>query len=227
MNNLYDELRLLRYLLGDLPDEELDEIEELYLEDSNLFEQLVLVEDDLIDDYVRGELSPHDRKLFEMNYLISPGRKEKVANAIAVGAYLSRESKAKAEKPIQGGGLNLWQKLRAFILRRKLMFELVFAASVAAAAGVIWLIPGPASNPPPTLTAEPMAPVIDPIYLKIEIGKEIAISNGRPGETEYESTPQAERKKQNDAIIETEDELRNRKFKKFWSIEAKKPSQTP
>jgi hypothetical protein len=75
------EKRMARYLLGQLPEEEQAELERLYLADDDLYEQLLSLEDDLRDAYVRNELSTADREAFEQRLLAAPrqGREQEFA----------------------------------------------------------------------------------------------------------------------------------------------------
>ncbi|MEJ7616641.1 MAG: hypothetical protein WKF30_06655 [Pyrinomonadaceae bacterium] len=66
---------LVRYLLGDASDAEKIRLEEEYFGDDGFFGQLLVVEDDLIDAYVRGELSESDRERFEKSFLTLPRRR--------------------------------------------------------------------------------------------------------------------------------------------------------
>lgn len=60
-----------RYLLGDLPDEETRVLERRMLEQPGLFTRVEMMEDELVDRYVRGELSASDRERFEQHLLPS------------------------------------------------------------------------------------------------------------------------------------------------------------
>lgn len=64
-----DEL-VRRYLLGDLPGDEVEELEKRLLSDDDLFELAEAVEADVLDDYARGELAPGQRQRVE-GYLAS------------------------------------------------------------------------------------------------------------------------------------------------------------
>lgn len=69
---------IVSYLLGRLPEEEQVRLEQEYFSDAELFQQFVVVEDQLIDDYLRDQLSKRDRRLFEEHFLSSPRRAERV-----------------------------------------------------------------------------------------------------------------------------------------------------
>jgi len=83
-----DEL-MMRYLLGGVSDEEQVRLEELYFVDDRVFEEVAALEDELIDAYVRGELSDTQRKQFELNFLNSAERRRKLAFAESFTQYLS------------------------------------------------------------------------------------------------------------------------------------------
>lgn len=73
--------RLERYLLGDLPDEEIHRIESQLLHQPALFTQVEAIEDELVDRYVRDELSSNDRRHFEEHLLPSSRIQQRVAFA--------------------------------------------------------------------------------------------------------------------------------------------------
>jgi hypothetical protein len=76
--------KISRYLLGDLPPEEMDALECRLLTESGLFELAESVEDEIIDRYVRGELSPAESRRFERRLLPSQRIQERVAFAHAL-----------------------------------------------------------------------------------------------------------------------------------------------
>jgi hypothetical protein len=83
-----------RYLLGGLSIRERARLEERYFKSDDLFEKMEMVEDELIDAYVRGQLSESESRLFEENYLSSERRRDKVRIARELLEYA-----AKAELP--------------------------------------------------------------------------------------------------------------------------------
>ena len=87
---------IIAYLLGELPEEELQRFERRYLKDDDLFQELNEIEDELIDDYVSGALSAERRAAFEKNFLRSSERRDKVefAGAITERANLWKKTKA-------------------------------------------------------------------------------------------------------------------------------------
>lgn len=78
------------YLLGATSPEEDQQIEQS-LQNENLAEELLLVEEDLIDDYARGLLAPYQRELFEQNFLSTPDRLQNLALAQAAVRYSAKQ----------------------------------------------------------------------------------------------------------------------------------------
>jgi hypothetical protein len=78
-----DEAALRHYLLGELSEAERKSVEERLFGNDQYSEHLSLVEDDLIDSYVRGELQGGERAHFESHFLSSPRRRERVSFARA------------------------------------------------------------------------------------------------------------------------------------------------
>jgi len=70
--------KLTRYLLGEVSQQERDEIEDGYSRDDDLFEDLIAAENDLIDDYVHDKLSETEKGQFERHFLSNPERREQV-----------------------------------------------------------------------------------------------------------------------------------------------------
>jgi hypothetical protein len=75
---------LLRYLLGALPVDEAEPIEEASVVDEDFAARLNAMERDLVDSYVRGELEGSNLARFQSWYLSSPLRAQKVDAARAI-----------------------------------------------------------------------------------------------------------------------------------------------
>jgi hypothetical protein len=74
-------LYLRDYLLGTLEEENAELIEEAVFVNDDLAARLCIVEDDLVDAYVRGHLTGPLLERFEAFYLASPRRRAKVGFA--------------------------------------------------------------------------------------------------------------------------------------------------
>lgn len=89
---------MVRYLLGLMSEQEALRLEEVYLANDELNDDLQTAERELIDRYVEGSLSKTEQERFESFFLCSPGRKEKFRFAKALRAY-GLKSDAKAVVP--------------------------------------------------------------------------------------------------------------------------------
>jgi hypothetical protein len=69
------------YLLGELSEEEREELEEAYFTDDGRFERFLAVKDDLIDAYARDNLTREKRERFEQHFLASEPRSQHVDEA--------------------------------------------------------------------------------------------------------------------------------------------------
>src|SRR4051812_42964751 len=132
-----DEVLLLDYLLGNLPEDEQVKVEDRAFTDADYLGALEGAEADLIDSYIRGELSQTERRQFERRFLTSPQRRSKVEHARAL-ARVAAESKASPSVVPQR--LSVWQELVNLI--RGWNPALQFAAGMAVLvciSGASWL----------------------------------------------------------------------------------------
>jgi hypothetical protein len=93
------DLQLVHYLLGLLPEEETDRLDEDSIVDDEVAARLCGVEDDLVDAYVMGRLDQTTRQHFEASYLKSPRRRTKVKFARRFLSVVDRASSAPSEPP--------------------------------------------------------------------------------------------------------------------------------
>jgi hypothetical protein len=89
-----------QYLLGLLPPEELPQVEERLLTDSAFYEELLIVEDELIDEYFAGDLSQSEREGFETHFMLAPERQGKARFARTLKKYVSVAGAAMPHKDI-------------------------------------------------------------------------------------------------------------------------------
>jgi hypothetical protein len=101
---------IIRYLLGDISEKERDEIEDLYRDDDDFFERLLITEDELLDAYVQGELSDQERGRFEDFFLISDTRRERLENARLL-LNMPPASPVAEKKDVATPKLPLWKQL--------------------------------------------------------------------------------------------------------------------
>jgi hypothetical protein len=116
-----NEEEIRRFLLGAMSADERAAFEARFIaEDSDLFDRIGVVEDELIESYVRETLSPSEKAKFEQSFLNSETRRARVAFKRALFEKISAESlstakktEAAAEKPaVWNSLLNLFKTPR-------------------------------------------------------------------------------------------------------------------
>jgi hypothetical protein len=78
------------YLLGQLDQAKLAQLEERLLTDATFFDELSIAEDELTDQYLAGELSDEERRDFETHFLSAPERRQKLRFARSLKRYVSQ-----------------------------------------------------------------------------------------------------------------------------------------
>jgi hypothetical protein len=86
--------RMVQYLCGDLSPDERAEFEDSYLKDSEVFQEVVELENEMIDRYAMGELPEPERERFEHSFLSNPARREMVETARSLLAYSAASENA-------------------------------------------------------------------------------------------------------------------------------------
>lgn len=93
MEKTFDENIMRRYLLGALSETEQTEVEDAVFSDADIRAILETAENDLIDEYVRGELVDAERERFEKMFLNSDERLRKIEFASAFNRLPAVETK--------------------------------------------------------------------------------------------------------------------------------------
>jgi cell division protein FtsB len=132
-----------RYLLGALPEAEQLRLEERFFADSETLEQIWAVENELIDAYVRDQLTGAERAQFERHYLAAPDHRERVAFARELlhvadetGAAEAANVIARAAPPAE----SFWTKLLASLRAPQFALGAAAAAVLLLLAGGWWFI---------------------------------------------------------------------------------------
>lgn len=89
-NHAYDDELLVRYLLGAVPAEQAERLDELSVADEEFAWRLTGLENDLVDAFVRGELRGSQLEQFNSFYLLSPKRRQKVEFAGGLRQFQQR-----------------------------------------------------------------------------------------------------------------------------------------
>lgn len=72
---------ILRFLLGEMSPQERADFEDAYIKDTELFRQVVELENDLIDLYAAGALPRTERKRLERSFLVDSARRKRLVFA--------------------------------------------------------------------------------------------------------------------------------------------------
>lgn len=97
--NRNDPETIRQYLLGQLAEENVQELEQRLLAEDDLFQELEIAEDELVDEFLAGELSPTDRAAFENYFLSTPERKQSLSFASALHNHVSKKTALEAGRP--------------------------------------------------------------------------------------------------------------------------------
>src|SRR3712207_9578681 len=92
---LRDEEQIRRYLLGELSEAEMARLEDAAFagpDGEELQGLIASAENDLMDEYARGELSPNERAQFEARFLNSERRRSRVGFAAALAAAAAEDA---------------------------------------------------------------------------------------------------------------------------------------
>src|SRR5215212_1304020 len=141
--DINDEAFIARYLLGELPEEEQARIEDRAFADRDYFAIITAVENDLIDGYVRQELSETERRQFENRFLASAERRKRVEFARTFASIpLEAAVVEPARRSVVAPAVPSWREsLEAFIrgLNPAARFAMA-AAMLLVLAGGAWLL---------------------------------------------------------------------------------------
>src|SRR5215208_5874604 len=79
MSTSHDEQDPIRlYLLGNLDERGKDAFEQRLFADDEFLEEVMAAEDQLIDDFLTGDLTPYEVAMFEKNFLVTEERRQKL-----------------------------------------------------------------------------------------------------------------------------------------------------
>ena len=123
--NLQNETKIRRFLLSGMSDAERTAFEESFITDEDLFEQMRVVEDELIEQYVRGTLAVSEREMFEKNFSMTEKRRERISFMRSFLDKISEQSSAVKKNETEIVSISFWEKLNSFFKIPKLVFGAV------------------------------------------------------------------------------------------------------
>ena len=128
----YGQDQLTRYLLGSLSEEEAERLDELSIADAAFVSSLNAVENDLVDSYVRDELSGEALERFKSVYLSSPKRVEKVEFARTLLRWKETTAAAAQASPTRSNSARHWFDFPAWGLQWGVALAALLLMSVTA-----------------------------------------------------------------------------------------------
>jgi hypothetical protein len=128
-----DDKTVRRYLLGHADDVEQQRVEEALLLDETGRRQIAIVEDELIEEYLAGELKAAELSAFQDHFLAPKSRRENLRLAESLRAYIDRHPGAATAPPRRA-----WSSMSRFAL----------AAAVLAIVAAAWLALNNRATPP-------------------------------------------------------------------------------
>jgi len=131
--------RMMRYLLGYLSATEEEAFEEEFFADGETFARLLAVENDLVDSYVKGELTGNDRVQFATKLLGTPEGRQKLENAQALRQHIDNaKTPAREAAPAK---TPFWQSLRDFFRPQTPVFQYaLMGALLLSTLGLLWFV---------------------------------------------------------------------------------------
>lgn len=129
---------LVRYLFDELSEDEISELHDQMLHDEELFERAQVVEMNLIDSYVRDELTPEERDRFREKFLALPENRDKVYHAEMFHGGL-RHLSERERPPSPWGQTAGWQGQIAGLIQRPIPAAALAALVLLIAATVTFV----------------------------------------------------------------------------------------
>jgi hypothetical protein len=128
--DLNSESLIAGYLLGELSEEQQIAIEDRAFADKDYLASITAVENDLIDEYVRNELSGAERQRFEKQFLTSAERRKRVEFARALAGVVQEEAAPKKAAVREPQSASWLAAIYAFINGLTPAARIAFVASV-------------------------------------------------------------------------------------------------
>jgi hypothetical protein len=91
------DIRLRQYLLGSLSESEREDLDLRVIEDESITEEVALAEHEILEDFLEGDLSAEEERLFNANFLISPERRSMLRRIALLKEFAKKKTAAEAE----------------------------------------------------------------------------------------------------------------------------------
>lgn len=130
-----EEVKFRSYFLGNLAEAEAEKIDLEIISGQISAEELIMAEDELIEEFLDEELTEHELKLFNENFLISDERRERLKQISLLKNYSQKYLKDSAieEKPVEN---------KSFLSKLFDLFAVNQRPSIAILTGLIVVLSG-------------------------------------------------------------------------------------
>jgi len=128
---------LREFLLGKVDDEERARIESLFLTDSEAREKVLVIEQELIEDYLEDNLTVEDKQEFLLRYGQTAAQRQQLRITEAIKNWALKENAAVQTVPTE---VSTWRRLRTILrLKPAFVIPIAVAAMIAIVVAGIWL----------------------------------------------------------------------------------------
>lgn len=136
-DDLKNETEVRRFLLSELSEDARSAFEEKFVQDDGFFEQVRVVEDELIESYIRGTLPTAEREKFERSFLTTERRRKRVEFTRTMLNNLTEAKEIAAVKKIEtvASSPSVWDSIAGFFKTPSLAFGAALAILLAAFGG--------------------------------------------------------------------------------------------
>lgn len=120
-----------RYLLGELSEQEREQVEQRLLSDDDFYQQLLIAEDEVVDEFVSDALTESERAKFSQRFLQVPELRQDVRFAAGLRKHTLEAAPQTAVLAPSPTRVSLFSWLRRFFMRPVLAFSLATALLAA------------------------------------------------------------------------------------------------
>ncbi len=124
------------YLLGTLEEDQRTQLEEGILSEPQIYEELLIAEEELIDQFLAGDLSKIETDQFEKHFLITADRQKKLRFGSMLQNYVNSHSSTLQPKPFTSVSTAPAPLSSFSFTSRPVM---VFSAMLVALLGIVWV----------------------------------------------------------------------------------------
>ena len=124
------EADIRRFLLGEMSETERSAFEEMFVADEDVFEQVRVGEDELVESYIRGTLTSVQKEKFERSFLTTERRRNRVEFTRTMLDKLAGQTNADVKKTEAAANASLWHSIADFFKTPAFAYGAAFALLV-------------------------------------------------------------------------------------------------